>query len=179
MPAGIAAFRGRTAFDARFFDEGVRVQGTRRRAGFELRWRPGPFGVQAEYARASTERRGAGEGGADLAPFVVSGWYLAGTWVLTGEAKAEGLEEPARPLLRGGWGAVELAARVEGLRFERAESVAGNAVRALTLGVNWYLNRWMKAQANVVRERLADPSQGPLPGCRSFWSQVVRLQLAL
>ena len=32
-----------------------------------------------------------------------------------------------------------------------------------TLGVNWWVNRWVKIQANFIREKLDDPSLGPLP----------------
>ena len=85
----------------------------------------------------------------DLEPLTASGWYVSGTWVLTGEKKADNLAAPLRPLFRGGWGAIEAAARVEGMRFgsvdteiastsPRADVVLGNADHAVTLGVNWH-----------------------------------------
>ena len=114
---------------------------------------------------------------------------MSGTWILTGEKKADSLAAPLRPLFRGGWGAIEAAARVEGMRFgsvdidiastsPRADVVLGNADHAVTLGVNWHPMRYVKVQVNVVREHLADPAIGPAPDSPSFWSRVVRFQLA-
>ena len=40
----------------------------------------------------------------DLEPLTASGWYVSGTWILTGEKKADSLAAPLRPLFRGGWG---------------------------------------------------------------------------
>ncbi len=124
----------------------------------------------------------------DLSPLVAEGWYVSGTFALTGERKSDGLDTPRnpfRPLLqRGGFGAIEVAARFESLTFgsavkigspstsARADNVMGNSDHALTLGMNWYLNRWVKIQANLIRERLRDPSMGPLPGRAGFWSRV-------
>jgi phosphate-selective porin len=45
--------------------------------------------------------------------------------------------------------------------------------------VNWYLNRWMKVQANFIRERIDDPAQGPLPDRQVFWSRVVLFRFAM
>jgi len=110
---------------------------------------------------------------------------------VTGERKAAGLDAPRRPLFRGGAGALEVAFRVERLAFgsvahddvpstsPRAAAVLGNSDRVETLGVNWYLNRWVKLQANLIRETIADPSRGPLPERPTFWSQVVRFQLTI
>jgi phosphate-selective porin OprO/OprP len=167
------------------------VNGARRRLGAELRWRPGPFSVEAEYMRVDTERLGQSVDDGDLSPLVATGWYVSGTWALTGERKSRGLDEPRRPLFRGGFGALELALRTESLAFRsgtgdeppssspRAEVIRGNQDRADTAGLNWYLNRWIKVQGNVVRERLSDPALGPLPARAAFWSRVLRLQLTL
>jgi len=136
-------------------------------------------------------RRGQGIDGGDLSDFETSGWYVSGTWALTGEKKADGLERPRHPLFRGGIGAVELAARLEKLTFgtvnggdeastsPRADVVLGNADRAVTYGINWYLNRWIKIQGNAIQQRITDPLQGPLPERTSFWSSVFRFQLSI
>ena len=61
----------------------------------------------------------------------------------------------------------------------RADVILGNSNKVLTFGVNWYVNRWVKVQFNVLQETLADPSQGPLPSQPSYWSRVVRFQFQL
>ena len=124
---------------------------------------------------------------------------MSGTWAVTGEKKAEGIDSPLRPIFRGpffkGWvGAVELAARAERIRFgsvdsdisdvlpstaPRAEIVLGNSDLAYTFGVNWYANRWIKVQLNLVRNTIGFPDQGPNPEQSSFWSRIVRFQFSM
>lgn len=191
LPEGFPALRGRTVADASFFKADVWVNGRRRRTGLELRWRPGPLSIQTEYIRVEDERRGESVEDTDLSPLVATGWYVSGTWAITGERKAAGLDRPRRPFLsKGGIGAIELAARLEMLGFRsaaddeppatspRANVIVGNALHASTFGVNWYPNRWIKVQANIIRERMDDPSQGELPVSTVFWNRALRLQLA-
>ena len=52
-------------------------------------------------------------------------------------------------------------------------------VRALTLGVTWFLNRWLLVQFNGIREEVEDPERSPVPDGDPFWSQVVRFQFVL
>jgi phosphate-selective porin OprO/OprP len=191
LEEGFPDLRGRTALNERFYRPDIWVEGQRRRVGAELRWRPGPFSVKSEYIRVTDERLGQSVDDTDLSPLVASGWYLSATWALTGEPKANGLDTPRRPVLRGGVGAIELAARLERLAFgsaadseppsegPRAEVVAGNSDRIVTVGVNWYLNRWVKIQFNVTHDTVRDPSQGPSPGQPGFWSRVLRFQLSI
>ena len=96
-----------------------------------------------------------------------------------------------RPLFRGGFGAVELAVRAERIRFgagavdplasdaPRAEVVLGNSDRAYTFGVNWYVNRWVKIQANLVRNTIGFPEQGPSPSQPVYWSRLIRFQFSM
>jgi len=191
VPEGFAAIRGRTALDAPFFPADLWVQGRRQRLGLEVRWRPGPYSVKAEYIRVSTERREQGVDDRDLSPLIGSGWYVSGTWAITGQAKADGLDHPRRSILRGGVGAIELAARIEALSFRsaasgeppstspRADVIAGNRDRVVTFGVNWYPLRRIKVQANVLRDAIADAAEGPLPSKPAFWSMVMRFQLSI
>jgi phosphate-selective porin len=191
VPLGFSSLRGQTFFHTPFFDPDFWVQGQRRRTGLEVRWRPGPFSIKSEYIRVTTERRGQSVEDTDLSPLVATGWYVSGTWAVTGEKKVDGLNQPRRPLLQGGYGAIELACRVEALTFGsigsgdapsesvRADVILGNADRAMTIGVNWYLNRWGKLQFNAIRESLTDPSQGPRPLQSGFWSRVIRFQLSI
>jgi phosphate-selective porin len=61
----------------------------------------------------------------------------------------------------------------------RAIAVLGNSDRVTTLGGNWHVNRWIKVQANLIREDIGRPSMGPRPEHSSFWSRAIRLQLTL
>jgi phosphate-selective porin len=166
--------RGQTVLgDGVFFDR-VYVNGRRSRTGLEAAWSDGPFSVSAEYIAMSDQRTGMGFTGEDLSPVGASAWYLAGTWTVTGERK-RGRIEPRRDLLRGGLGAVELAVRVETLRFGDVTypgssfgfpvptKLAANSDRVTTLGVNWYWNRYLKLQGNVILEAVDDPQRSPAP----------------
>ncbi len=191
IPEGFPGVRGRTTIEAVFFRPDVWVLGTRRRLGLEARWRPGPFSVKSEYIRLTDERQGQSVEDTDLSKFFGDGWYISGTWAITGEQKADGLDTPLKPIFQGGFGAVEVAVRFERLSFgstsdeglpstsPRADNILGNSDRVESYGVNWYLNRWVKIQANLVRETLDDPSQGPLPSQPSFWSRFIRFQFSL
>jgi phosphate-selective porin OprO/OprP len=186
VPEGFPALQGDAVFGARMFEADFWVLGERRRQGIEFRWRPGPASLKFERIRLTNERLGQGVGEEDLPAYDAVGWYVSGTYALTGERKSDGLDDPRRPLLQGGIGAIELAARVERMTFgtadpegdastsPRAEHYLGNSERVVTVGVNWYPVRWVKVQYNLIRETLSDPAQGPLPAKPSFTSHVVR-----
>jgi phosphate-selective porin OprO/OprP len=95
------------------------------------------------------------------------GWYLQGSWVLTGEAKpyiastgSYGLPKPKAPLSfdNGGIGAWELAARYSVLDLNDNAGVAGVATplggvrggeqKIWTAGVNWYPNNAIRFVLN-------------------------------
>jgi phosphate-selective porin OprO/OprP len=93
------------------------------------------------------------------------GWYVEGTWVLTGETKPYSpyslandmatwsIPVPSRPfsLAGGSWGAWELVARYSDTDLNwhptqlatttQLAGVLGGEERVIALGVNWYLNR--------------------------------------
>jgi phosphate-selective porin OprO and OprP len=177
VPLGFPAVRARTVFGASFYDSDVWVRGRRQRTGVEARWRPGRMSVQSEYIRLTDERRGQSVEDSDLSPLVAQGWYISGTYALTRK--------------RNRYGRIEAAARFETLSFgsrgnahdrstsARADAILGNVDRALTLGANWHVNRWVKVQANLIREDIGRPSMGPMPERASFWSRAFRLQLTL
>jgi phosphate-selective porin OprO/OprP len=182
--------RGATVFeDGEFFDR-VYVNGRRLRTGVDVFWRGGPASVSGEMVTVSDERKGMGLEQDDLDSVRATAWYVAGTWALTGEEK-RGRLEPKRRFLQGGIGALELAARLEQFRFldvsypvslQRSGALArsGNADLATTLGVNWYLNRFVKVQPNLVIETIRDPQRSPAPGTGGrFISGVIRCQFTL
>jgi phosphate-selective porin OprO and OprP len=191
VPEGMTAIGGDTALHSHFFPSNVWVRGARRRIGGELEWRPGPYSLKAEYIRMTQQRLGQSVTDGDLPDAISDGWYVSGTWAMTGEQKSRGLESPKRPLPGGGFGAVELAARLEtltfgsgaaageGTRSPRSDVLLRNRDQATTFGVNWYVNRWVKVQGNIIRESIEDPSRGPVPSRPVFWSRVLRFQVVL
>lgn len=197
VQSGIADLRGPSALRDPFYRPEFAVQGMRRRVGLEMRWRPGPFSVQSELVRMASERLGQSVEDLDLPSLTASAWYVHGTWVVTGEKKTAGADEPKRPLFDGGFGSLEFAARVEGVRFSsagvgppttgpRAETILPPRDRAITFGVNWSPNRWIRVQGNLIRDTISIPTgEAPLSGplvdgpSSSFWSRVVRFRFAL
>ena len=49
----------------------------------------------------------------------------------------------------------------------------------VTLGITWQLNRWMRVQSNVVRERLLDQLAVYPVGQLPLWSAVIRSQVVM
>lgn len=114
------------------------------RNGAETFVKQGPLWLQAEYLRASAQRTNGQPG------FTAAGYYLTGSWILTGETKpyAGGVIGNVQPKRR--FGAVELLARYGDLDLDDA-GIAGGRQRDWTLGANWYLTTHFKFQANYVR----------------------------
>jgi phosphate-selective porin OprO/OprP len=171
LPNGL---RGRTVMSQHTYFEQVFVKGRRTRLEADVDWNKGPFTTRGEYTQARYRA-----------------WYASGAWILTGEKKDRPVEPRKGGIPRGGPGAVELAGRYERLRFgslagvddpfrnPRAETVLPVADRVVTLGLNWFVNRWVKLQGNVIREFVDDPERSPVPNGAAWWSQIVRLQIVL
>ncbi len=187
---GLNGVRGRT-LASYVFNEPVYVKGRRVRMEVDGGWTPGPFGIDAKYSRLQDQRNGQGLGDVDLPDALAQGWYVSGTWLVTGERKAGGVE-PRRRFLRQGAGAIELAARIEAMRFgsrgtggeepyanPRAANLLSNRDRVLTLGVNWYLNQFARVYVNASREDIGDPERSPIFGRTRFWRGACRLQFVL
>lgn len=194
VPEGLRSPRGRTWFGTHNYFPRVNVQGQRLRTGVDLDWTPGPFSLRGEVIRVRDERLGQSLRGGDLPNLISRGWYLSGSWVLTGEDK----DRRVIPRHNFGWaggrfgfGAIEIAARGEQIRFGSAEHIgppsrstrAVNLVsaseRATTFGVNWYLNRRVKVVFNGVREQIEDREKTPILGIHTYWSKYVRIQFTL
>lgn len=186
VPEGSNRLMARTFSDDALF--AVYVRGRRQRVGGEVEWRTGPVSVRSEVMRVTDQRRGQAIDDSDLSDVAARGWYLSGTWLVTGEKKSDDIQ-PTRPLLQGGFGALEVAGRIEDLgltesgdgqlpsRSPRAISVLEQSERALTFGINWYANRFIKVQANVIREQLAR-GMAPTDGQDDRWHRVLRFQFA-
>ncbi|KQY95204.1 hypothetical protein ASD21_07505 [Caulobacter sp. Root1455] len=130
--------------------------------------------IQAEYERIGIERRNPAAGVSD--PHF-DGWYVEGSWMLTGEKRrynpntfafdAPSITHPFSPLT-GAWGAFELAGRYStvDLNYQPgalgtapgASAVRGGEQTVVSGGVNWYLNsivRFMLDYQDVKIDRLS------------------------
>jgi phosphate-selective porin OprO/OprP len=189
IPEGLNGLRGQTGSDETFFPR-IYVRGTRFRLGTELNWTEGPFSFKGEFIHARDQRENQSIRETDLPKLISRGWYVAGTWAITGENKADGVE-PKRPLFDGGYGAFELAARYQYIRFgssehvgtpsrsPRASNLLGNSDRIWTLGLNWYLNRFTKVQINGVHDKIEDLQRSPITGRANYWMGILRLQFVM
>lgn len=106
------------------------------------------FSFQSEYVRSDVDTTFGGDVSLD-------GWYAQAGYLLTGEHRPYrheggvfGAPKPLHPFSRGtdnrGWGAWELLARYDDVNLNDGFLHAGEH-RALTLGLNWYVNdnvRW-------------------------------------
>jgi phosphate-selective porin OprO and OprP len=128
---------------------------------------------------------------ASLSDPTFEGFYVQGSWILTGEARrydaASGAFQAPRPFIpvtsAGGMGAWELALRYSHLDLDyhagafgtaaTADAIRGGVQDIWTFGVNWYLNPNVKVMLNwlhvdVDRLNPAGPANltpfGPAPG---------------
>ena len=181
--------RGRTVFGEGVFFDRVFVDGRRLRRGLEASWAHGPASLSWEYMRVSDQRLGMGASGEALPDISSSGWYVAATWVLTGERK-DGRVDPENSVFGGGIGALELIARAERLSFAPAATApapvsplvvmpAANADRVTTLGLAWYLNRHLKITGSAVFESIVDPERSPVAHSSRVPTAVIQLQAAI
>lgn len=186
-PNGI---RGRTVVTQDTFYESVYVKGRRYRYETDLDWSIGPGSVRAEYTHVLDQREGQSYGNEDLPDARYRSWYVSGTWIVTGEKKSRPVKA-GDDFLRGGFGAVELAGRVERIWFDsvdqtdegfanpRAYTILPSDNKVVTFGVNWTLNRFTKLQFNLIREQVGNEDRNPVPSEVAFWSRVFRIQLVL
>ncbi|MBS0280157.1 MAG: hypothetical protein JSR25_03275 [Proteobacteria bacterium] len=115
--------------------------------------------AQAGYFKYGIDQRGV----ASLRGQGFGGWYVEGSWVLTGESRGYSAANAAftgpKPRVNfspegGGWGAFELAARYSTLDLNDNAGVIGGALpaggvrggeqRIGTIGLNWYPNPVLK-----------------------------------
>jgi phosphate-selective porin OprO and OprP len=128
------------------------------------------FFVGGEWAQFQVDRLASGASAKDTPTF--SGWYVEGSWVLTGEPKTYtvtstnnevggfGAPRVASPFSLDGdsWGAWELTARYSDTNLNWNPTTAATATtqaginggdqRIILIGLNWYLNNNVKLQVN-------------------------------
>jgi len=129
---------------------------------FGANWKS--FYLQGEHFWFDIERRGA----AALPDPDFTGYYVQGSWLMTGESRrynpVTGSFQNPRPMVpfssAGGFGAWELAARYSNMNLNFQEgmqgaanvpgSVRGGEQNVFTLGVNWYPNPNFKMMMNYM-----------------------------
>ena len=120
----------------------------------------GPWSLQAEYARMY----------ASLAPGFAgdnptyNGWYVEGSWYITGETRTYkdgefGRPKVLRPVLDGGPGAWQVAAKYDVLDLsDNAQTIATCALcgnqNTWLLGVNWWRNDYTRITFNVTQSKI-------------------------
>jgi phosphate-selective porin OprO/OprP len=130
------------------------------RAGAEAAVVFGPLSVQGEYIGSHVNRQT--EGAPDL---WFDGWYVFGSWFLTGESRpyefdkgAFGNLKPKRVVGQGGIGAWELLARYSNLDLLDGE-IEGGEQDDVTVGLNWYPTSNLRLLLNYVQ--VLDVNRGP------------------
>jgi phosphate-selective porin OprO and OprP len=139
-------------------------------SGDRKRWSPqawfyaGPVGVLAEYVEAHHDVQKV-EAGKPAVPATLknSAWEVTASWLVTGETATYGSVKPQRFFVPSAhtWGAVQLVARVEGLKVDATTFTSGLAdpaksVRQATgwgAGVNWIWNSNLKLMLDYERTK--------------------------
>jgi phosphate-selective porin OprO/OprP len=179
-----AAYRSQGQATFFSYAAGAELTGSRIRYSPQAYYYWGPFGALAEYVRTDTDvtRMGSDE------QFENDAWQIAMSYVLTGENASFKGVVPRSDFGpgTGGWGALEVAARYHELRVDPDVFDTGFAspltsaedARAWGVGVNWYLNRWVKLMLDYDRTAF-DGGGGPDGGDRPTESVVfLRWQLS-
>jgi len=160
--------------------------GARKRLGGEFTWNIGPVGIRGEAWRRVDH---VNVGAFDNERLEITAWSGSVSWLLTGEPKPiEGRVLPAESFdPRGrGWGAVELALRVDRLRIDNdvfrlgiaSQTGNSNVVTGTSFAVNWYVTRHIRISPNLVWEVFDDPIA--FAGGRTdrhFFGGILRFQL--
>ncbi len=113
--------------------------------GLEAALVSGSWSLQSEYVLAKLNR----DDGFSEPEF--SGWYLFGSWFLTGESRNYKFKKGTFGQVNPGGrrGAVELVARYSTLDMDDAD-ITGGRERNWTLGINWHINSQVRLMANYI-----------------------------
>jgi phosphate-selective porin OprO/OprP len=117
---------------------------------FELAGSRGPVTLRSEFYRSKWNR-------SDASDPEFSGWYVEGSWFLTGEMNHYREGKFIRPRISGG-GAWELAVRFSTLDLND-DDIEGGTQKNISFGVNWYSPEHWRFMANLIKVD-ADGPQG-------------------
>lgn len=179
-PGTIRNISGQTLFQ---FVSGTTFQGERARYSPQAYWYWGPFSLLSEYV--SSAQRYENTSGNVRAK--ATSWQVAGSWVITGENTSFRGVLPSKSfnLETGELGAFEVAARYSRLSLD-SELFDGDAfidgalypedTREWALGLNWYLNRFVRVMFNYEHADFDNASGNPDNPSEGVF--LTRLQLA-
>ena len=117
----------------------------------------GPLSLQGEYFHAFVDADEAGDPG-------FWGWYLYGSYFLTGEHRGynrkKGAFSRVKPkqnfqFSKGGWGAWELGLRLSYVDLNGGD-IRGGKEGNLTAGLNWYIDPNMRVMLNYIHAEVRD-----------------------
>ncbi len=136
---GALRYKGRaeTNVGDNFIDTGNIASDGAEHVGVEALLNVGPASLLAEFITASVDQIG----GPNLN---FSGWYVTGSWILTGETRPydRNVGYARRVIPTGYWGAPELVARISHVDLDD-RNVTGGQYDRLSLGLNWWATmRW-------------------------------------
>ena len=150
---------------------GVTANGEQYRVDPQAYYYWGPFGLLGEAVFSHQTVSSTVAGLPSTAHFDNQAWQVVGSYFLTGEEnsfKPSSLRHviPLHPLdfTGGGWGALELVARVQQLTMDPgafpgyATATSARAETAWAAGVNWYLNSNVKLNLNYEHTSFRDGS---------------------
>lgn len=112
----------------------------------------GAFSLQGEYMGTQVNRQTPGSPDLEF-----EGWYVFGSWFLTGESRAYEFDKgafgnikPTRVVGKGGVGAWELLARLSNLDLNDGD-IQGGEQEDVTVGLNWYPTSNLRLYLNYIQ----------------------------
>jgi phosphate-selective porin OprO/OprP len=136
-----------------FLDTGAFPADSSRTLDLEFATVNGPVSFQGEYLKTWVDSPETGDPRFD-------GWYLAASWILTGESRSYMRRggfffklDPERPVGGGGIGAWELTLRYSSTDFKDG-SIDGGEFERWSIGANWYATSQWRLEVNVGRSTL-------------------------
>lgn len=146
----------------------------------------GPFGLYGEYVVASQDVRRTGITPVPTGTLINRAWQVAASYFVTGEKnswKPVTVKNPLNFTKDSGWGALELAARIQGITFDSAtfptfasSTTAPSGAFAWGVGANWYWSRNLKLSLNYENTDFHGGDSNPITAQNE---QVVLTQLQL
>lgn len=112
--------------------------------GVEAAGKQGPVSIQGEWMQM---RLSPTSSGPDVS---FHGWYVAASWVVTGESRGykDGVFQQVEPKRKAG--AWELAARYSDINLNSG-LIRGGKDHNVTVGINWYFTDYVRVMADYVK----------------------------